>query len=150
MEKICRAVISALEGTFKMRGLELSFIKPKGKISQVAVDEEKMTMAVQNLLDNAMKYTPKGGKVTLSLEETSEGVIVTVKDTGIGIGKEDQNRVFTKFFRAQEAVLTEPAGTGLGLYMVRNIIESHGGRIWFESKPGKGSNFHFILPSHTS
>jgi two-component system sensor histidine kinase VicK len=146
MEKICRAVISALEGTFKMRGLELSFIKPKGKISQVAVDEEKMTMAIQNLLDNAMKYTPKGGKVVLSLEETSEGIIVTVKDTGIGIDKEDQNRVFTKFFRAQEAVLTEPAGTGLGLYMVRNIIESHGGRIWFESKPGKGSNFHFILP----
>lgn len=150
MEKICKAAISAIEENFKMKGLTLSFKRPKEKIGQVSIDEEKMTMAIQNLLDNALKYTPCGGQVILSLKENDEGVMVTVEDTGIGIAKENQNRVFTKFFRSPEAVLSEPAGTGLGLYMVRNIVESHGGRTWFESNPGKGSSFHFILPTKKS
>ncbi len=146
MIKICQSVIDPSEEAFKNKGIKFSFNKPAKKVIQVSVDEEKLKLVIQNLLDNALKYTPRNGEVSLSLKETINGVRVEVKDTGMGIAEREQKRVFSKFFRTNEAVLTEPAGSGLGLYMAKNIIEGHGGEIGFVSRAGKGTTLYFVLP----
>jgi signal transduction histidine kinase len=144
--QICRKAIAVLGDSFKRKGLKFSFRLLTKKPASVFVDEEKIVLAVQNLLDNALKYTPAGGQISLSLKEVEDGVLIEVRDTGIGIAPEKQGRVFGKFFRAPEAVLLEPSGTGLGLYMTKNIVEGHGGRIQFESRPHQGARFSFFLP----
>ncbi|MDP3093825.1 MAG: PAS domain-containing sensor histidine kinase [bacterium] len=150
MVEICQSTIEFIGSDFRNKGIKLEFLKPAKKPIRVFADEEKLKLVVQNLVDNAFKYTPKGGKVTVSLKETANEVRTEVQDTGIGIADNEQKRVFTKFFRASEAVLTEPAGSGLGLYMAKNIIESHGGKIGFTSKQNKGTTFYFTLPKADS
>jgi len=143
--KICQSVIDSLADGFKKKGIEFKFIKPSRKPIMIFVDEEKIRLVLQNVLDNALKYTAKPGKVFLSIKETPTSATVEVKDTGIGIAKNEQKMVFSKFFRASEAILAEPTGSGLGLYMAKNIIDSHGGKIGFKSQPGKGTTFYFII-----
>ncbi len=143
--EICQSAVDSISDSFKKKGINFKFIKSSHKPIMVFADEEKLEMVIQNMLDNGLKYTDKPGKVCLSLKETMESVMVEVLDSGIGIAKSDQDRIFTKFFRASEAVLIEPAGSGLGLYMAKNIIESHGGKIGFRSKSGQGSAFYFTL-----
>lgn len=126
--------------------LTLTFVKPKQKLPKVEVDAEKINLAIQNFIDNAIKYTPSGGKITVSLELIDKEIKFSVKDTGIGIPKDQQERIFTKFFRAPEAVKMATEGSGLGLYITKNIVEAHGGKIGFESEKGKGSTFWFTLP----
>ena len=150
MVKICRSAINSIADGFKKKGIEFKFIKSSHKPIMIFVDEEKLGLVLQNMLDNALKYTEKLGKVSLSLKETPTNVTVEVRDTGIGIAKNEQKRVFSKFFRASEAVLAEPAGSGLGLYMAKNIIDSHGGEIGFKSQPGKGTTFYFTLKKEKS
>ena len=145
--KICQSIIDLSEEPFKNKGIKLRFNKPAKKTIQVLVDEEKLKLVIQNLLDNAFKYTFKNGRVSLSLKEIDKGVRIEVKDTGIGIVEKEQKRVFSKFFRTNEAVLVEPAGSGLGLYMAKNIIEGHGGKIGFISKVDQGTTFYFVLPT---
>lgn len=143
--KICKSAIDLISDNFKNKGINFKFIKSSDKPIMVFADEEKLELVIQNLLDNAFKYTNKPGKVSLSLKETLKNVMVEVKDNGIGVAKSDQDRIFSKFFRASEAILAEPAGSGLGLYMAKNIIEGHGGKIGFKSKPGQGSAFYFVI-----
>jgi len=110
------------------------------------VDKEKISLAVQNLIENAIHYTPPGGKVEVFLEKKEKELIFKVKDTGIGIPEEEQKRIFEKFFRGSNALKMETSGSGLGLFITKNIIEAHKGKIWFESKVGKGTTFYFSLP----
>ena len=110
------------------------------------MDIEKIQLAIQNLLDNALHYTKKGGKVTVEIWHDTKEVRVSFTDTGIGIPQEQQQRVFEKFFRAVNARMVDTDGSGLGLYLVHNIVEAHGGKVWFESEEGKGSTFTFSLP----
>ncbi len=112
----------------------------------VKVDIEKISLAIKNLTENAVSYTKLGGKVTLKVEKKKEKLLISVKDTGIGIPKKQQERVFSKFFRGENAVRTETEGTGLGLFIAKNVIEAHGGELWFESQEGKGTTFYFTLP----
>ncbi|MCB0166027.1 MAG: PAS domain-containing protein [Anaerolineae bacterium] len=111
-------------------------------------DDMRMVQVGTNLISNASKYTPEGGTIdvfiTLAAEEGFLQVAVT--DTGVGIGPEDQAKLFTRFFRAKTASLTGASGTGLGLHITRNLVELHGGRIWFESELNRGSTFYFTLP----
>ena len=111
------------------------------------VDKEKISLAISNLVDNAINYT-KEGKISIQFEYDSKDkqVKFSVKDTGIGISEEQQKRLFSKFFRGINAIKAETEGTGLGLFIAKNIIEAHGGRIWFESEEGKGTTFYFTLP----
>jgi len=146
MVKICQQATDILSEAFKRKEVKLSFPRPTGKVPDIFGDEEKLKLVVQNLLDNALKYTPRRGKVSLFLKQTREGLRGEVRDSGIGIAENEQERVFSKFFRTKEAALMEPVGTGLGLYMARNIVESHNGKIWFETKPGQGTTFFFFLP----
>ncbi|PIP18402.1 MAG: hypothetical protein COX42_01045, partial [Parcubacteria group bacterium CG23_combo_of_CG06-09_8_20_14_all_35_6] len=146
--EICRLAIDSIADGFKKKGIRLKFIKPSKSI-MVFCDKEKIGLVLQNMLDNALKYTTKLGKVSLFIEETLVDVTFNIKDTGIGIAKNEQNRVFSKFFRTNEAVLSEPVGSGLGLYMAKNIIDSHNGKIGFKSQPGKGTTFYFTLKKDT-
>jgi signal transduction histidine kinase len=109
----------------------------------IPVDEDRVTQVVVNLVSNALKYVPQGQKVVLRLCSEAEGARVEVEDTGGGISEENQKKLFDKF----ERILTEKVeGTGLGLSIARDIVNLHGGRIWLESAPGKGTKFVFTLP----
>lgn len=142
---IVESLIKNYEEEAKRKDIDIYFQKPE-KLAKVKVDVEKITLAVQNLLENAIKYTLPGGIVVVAIEEKKKEVEFSIKDTGVGIPKDQQHRIFTKFFRGTNAIKLETEGSGLGLFIAKNIIESHGGRIWFKSEEGKGTTFYFTLP----
>ncbi|MFA5207620.1 MAG: ATP-binding protein [Candidatus Paceibacterota bacterium] len=146
LEEIVSTVIDSSQELLKMKKMALSFERPKEILPTLSVDREKIELAVQNLLENAVKYTPEGGKITVSLEKDSHDVIFKIKDTGVGIPAAQHERIFTKFFRGDNVIRMETEGSGLGLYTTRNIIEAHKGKIWFDSKEGAGTTFTFTIP----
>jgi signal transduction histidine kinase len=110
-------------------------------------DEARTIQIIGNLLSNACKYTPPHGRITISLAPAEEGYLqLAVADTGIGIGATDQVNLFSAFFRARDPAAAQARGTGLGLHITRLLIELHGGRIWFTSRPGAGSTFYVTFP----
>jgi signal transduction histidine kinase len=128
------------------RGIDLGTeIDPA--IGQIEADERKVKQIVLNLLTNAVKFTPTGGKVTLVATRDGTGIVVAVKDSGVGIAPADQARVFEEFAQGTPAATAEQEGTGLGLTLSRKLVELHGGRIWVESEVGRGSTFSFTLPT---
>jgi signal transduction histidine kinase len=127
------------------KNLTLSFTKPK-EFSILNLDEMKIRQVIMNFTDNAIYYTPAGGKITVELKETAKSVEFIVRDTGIGVPKEQQHKLYTKFYRADNARKTRPDGTGLGLFMAKKVIIAQGGSMIFESKLGKGSTFGFSFP----
>lgn len=127
------------------KGLALSLQLP-GRLPDIAGDSRRLQEVLQNLLDNAIQYTLPGGKIVLSAEAKNDEVIFTVSDTGIGIPRSDQPRIFERFYRVDAARSREAGGTGLGLSIAKHLIEVHGGRIWVESEVGEGSQFHFSIP----
>lgn len=120
--------------------------KIKGKIPKISMDGEKIVMVLQNLLDNAIKYTPPKGRIVMTVEKKNNDLVFNIKDSGVGIPKKDQAKLFSKFFRADNVVRMETEGTGLGLFIAKNVIEKHGGRIVCNSKEGEGTEFMFTLP----
>ncbi len=146
IEEIIKKVLSSLKQIAINKKIELIFKKSKEKLPKIILDKEKIGLAIQNIVENAINYTLAGGKVTVSLKCVKKEVEVSVSDTGVGIPKDQQKRVFSKFFRGSNAIRMETRGTGLGLYITKNIIEAHGGKIWFESEEGKGTTFYFTLP----
>ncbi len=129
------------------RGLTISFEKSRTPFPEVLADAERIRAVLQNLIENAVKYSRSGGAILVALSQPSpEYAQVAIQDNGIGIPKEDQRNIFSRFFRAENAVKIETEGSGLGLYIAKSIVERHGGRIWFESPKGKGVTFAFTLP----
>ncbi len=120
-------------------------VEVKGSVPTIVADEDKVDQILTNLVGNAVKYSPDGGEVRITIEEEPEtgGVLIAVKDQGIGIPKDVIPRLFQRFTRVEGRRVV---GTGLGLYLTRHLIEAHGGKIWVESEEGKGSTFYFILP----
>jgi len=110
------------------------------------VDVNYIDQVISNLIDNAIKYTPSGGKVEVKVEDNEKTVKVSVKDTGIGIAKEDLPRIFERFYRGEKSRNLSLGGIGLGLSIVKHIVEAHGGKVGVESEIGKGSTFYFTLP----
>ena len=146
IEDIVQFVIKSFNEEIKRKNIEFEFKKPKENLPQVKVDVEKIRLAIDNLIDNAIRYTLARGKVIVSLKLVKKEIEFSVKDTGVGIPEDQQERVFTKFFRGANVMRMETEGTGLGLFITKNIIEAHGGRIWFDSEEGKGTTFYFTLP----
>jgi two-component system phosphate regulon sensor histidine kinase PhoR len=115
-------------------------------LPDIAADRRRLAEVLQNLLDNAMQYTPAGGQIMVSASANGAEVTITVSDTGIGIPRADQSRIFERFYRVDVARSREVGGTGLGLSISKHLVEAHGGRIWVESEVGQGSQFHFTVP----
>ena len=105
-----------------------------------------MRQVLDNLLSNAIKYTPEGGRITVTLRLTEDAFAISVQDTGIGIPPEELPRLFSKYHRVQDSRTKGIKGTGLGLLIVKEIVEAHGGRIEVQSEPGRGSTFTVFLP----
>jgi two-component system NtrC family sensor kinase len=105
----------------------------------------RLRQVVHNLIDNAIKYTPRGGDVTIEANQEKEQIVLRIRDSGIGIAAADQPYIFDKFYRS-EAVVDSHTGTGLGLSIVKSVVERHQGRIWVESQPGNGATFTVVLP----
>ena len=130
----------------KEKELNFEFKKPAKLLPKAMVDPARMRLALQNLIDNAIKYTPKKGKVEISTKQDKMHIEVSVKDTGIGIPKKQQSRLFSKFFRGDNAMKKQTEGTGLGIFIVKNIVEKHGGKISVKSEENKGAEFSFTVP----
>jgi signal transduction histidine kinase len=120
------------------------------QVPTLSIDPQNMRVVIQNLVENAIKYTPAGGSVTIDVRSRGTCVEIGITDSGIGIPKEHQKNIFQRFFRAPNAVLTETVGSGLGLYIVKNIVDHHQGTIGFTSEPGKGTMFTITLPTAQS
>lgn len=101
---------------------------------------------LSNLISNAIKYTPQGGNVTIAVKSRPAEIVCSITDTGVGIPRHSQEQIFTKFFRAHNVVKQETSGTGLGLYLVKGLVDTLKGKIWFESEEGKGTTFYVALP----
>ena len=111
----------------------------------IPVDVTIFRFVMMNLLSNAVKYSPEGGEIVVETTTEPRRLLISVKDNGVGIPQKDQSRIFTKFFRAGN-IMMKSEGTGLGLYIVKNLLESVGGSIWFESTEGKGTTFTVVIP----
>ena len=147
--KFAEEVLTNAQMVAKEYGLQVFFDKGGFNELKLLADKNKLGMALSNLVDNAMKYNSKGGSVTVRLKQMPQQpyVQVSVQDTGIGVLPADIDRLFTKFYRAPNARKVKADGTGLGLYIVRNIIRQHGGEVGVESTLGRGTTFFFTLPT---
>lgn len=141
MENALHEKIGAERGESDKKHIEISFEHPN-TLSIINADTVMINRVITNLLDNALKYTNPGGTITVNLVDREKDILVQITDTGIGIPEEHLPHIFDAFYR----VNTDPPGSGLGLSIVKKIVEAHGGEIWVESEPGKGSTFRFTLP----
>jgi signal transduction histidine kinase len=112
-------------------------------------DGERIRQILDNLVDNAFNYTPSNGTIRITIRQHDDELQVDVQDNGVGIASEDQARIFERFFRGEDPLVLATPGTGLGLPIVRQLVEMHKGRIWMNSTgvPGEGSTFSFTLPN---
>ena len=121
--------------------------KDLNELPALAVDSERILQVLRNLIGNALKFTPRGGTVTIASRRGTEGLSISVSDTGPGIAKEHAAAIFDKYRQAAGAGPHKLQGTGLGLAIVKHIVHDHGGRVWVESEKGRGSTFTFVLPA---
>jgi signal transduction histidine kinase len=140
-------VVKGMAFLAESKGIDISTDVPLN-LPIVYVDRARIMQVVLNILNNAIKYTPSGGHVTISARDKGDHVLVAVHDTGIGIPQRDLENIFSGFYHSGYKLSYEYKGAGLGLALSRGIVESHGGRIWAESEVGKGSTFYFTLPKN--
>lgn len=145
LAKVVRQEVDGIRQIATTHDIAISY-KPPARFPDLYLDEGKIRQVIMNFIDNAIYYSPEGGdiKVTLRLEDGD--AVVRVIDKGMGVPAAVQKRLFTKFFRAENARKQRPDGTGIGLYLAKKVIDGHGGSLVFESKEGKGSTFGFRLP----
>ncbi|MBP2029194.1 signal transduction histidine kinase [Methanohalophilus levihalophilus] len=117
---------------------------------EIFADKRIFVQIIYHLLDNAIKFSPKGGMVTLNLESEDDAITVKISDNGIGIPKEKMTYLFSPFNQFEEFLTKRFSGIGMGLALTKYYVETHGGKIWVESEEGKGSSFYFSLPSQKS
>ena len=139
--------VERLQAQAERAGLRLTVDLPSD-LPPLLIDVERVQQALTNLVHNGIKFTPPGGKVTITAAPVGDEVIISIRDTGVGIPADDLPRIFERFYKADRA--RSGGGTGLGLAIAKHIILAHGGRIWVESVEGKGSIFHIALPALTS
>jgi signal transduction histidine kinase/DNA-binding response OmpR family regulator len=145
LPQVIRASAGNLSHLAGERGIQLGLELPND-VPLVIMDEQRMGQVVTNLLSNALKFSPRGSTVTVSVKVEEQALHVSVCDEGEGIAPKDMSRLFQKFSQLDSSTTRKAGGTGLGLVITKGIVEAHGGRIWVESEIGLGSAFHFTLP----
>lgn len=145
LEDLVESIVDNLRPLADQQRLTIAYDKPS--LSEVPVEPNLYSQIVNNLLSNALHYTPDGGTIRVSLAQNPGGFQLDVTDSGIGIPLEAQAELFKRFYRAENAKHVLGEGSGLGLYLIKRIVDTCGGRVWFESTEGKGTTFHVIIPS---
>jgi PAS domain S-box-containing protein len=145
LEEVTQSLLAELDGLVRQKSIDLTF-NMESAIPPVHVDLKLIRQALANLISNAVKYTPDGGQIALAIEHDAGTVRWKIRDSGIGIPVASQARLFEKFFRADNALVIETEGTGLGLYLVRLIVTQFGGGVSCESEEGRGATFVVTLP----
>jgi signal transduction histidine kinase len=143
--RLIRQVVEDMQANADEKSVDLVLSLP-AKVPTIRGDKERMAVVLTNLVGNAIKYTPQGGSVEVSCEEDGGRLHIKVRDTGIGIDEDEQEKVFEKFYRSESEEVHQQPGTGLGLAMALEVVRAHGGKIDLESEPGKGSTFIVDLP----
>lgn len=143
--KLMDDVVFQFVGESYKKGIELLFLKPDHVLPFIEADENTLRVVFENLIENAIKYSEQGDRVFISATETPDNLVLSIKDTGMGIPENDKTHIFEKFFRAENAKKSRE-GTGLGLYTVKTILERQGGTIQFESTEGTGTTITLTLP----
>jgi signal transduction histidine kinase len=145
LSKLVEEEMNGLRPNATARGMKLVYKKPN-KFPIVQIDEGKFRQVVMNFADNAIYYSHENSSIIVSLGVEGNEIVFTVKDTGIGVPKAEQDKLFAKFYRAANAKVQRPDGTGVGIFLAKKVVDAHGGTIIFDSVEGKGSTFGFRLP----
>ena len=150
LAELVQDVVNSLSDDLNLRGHKVEVNIPE-ELPTILADRESMNQVLTNLFGNAIKYTPDCGEIaaTAVYEPKHQFVYITIQDTGLGIKPEEQKQIFSKFFRSSNSQVRVRPGTGLGLYITKSLVEKQNGRIWFQSKYGEGTEFHFTLPIST-
>jgi len=145
LSSLIRELIKRSKVFAEASNVSLKFYSQKD-LSKANFDPALMRMVIENLLDNAIRYTKGKGKIEIYLKKKGDNLLFSIKDNGVGIPKADQTHIFKKFFRSENVLREQTQGSGLGLYIVKSIINASKGRVWFNSVEGKGTTFYFTLP----
>ncbi len=145
IKNILNTVIVEFSDEIKKRNLKLTKRCDKS-IGKINLDQKLMQIIFHNLISNSVKYTPRNGKINITIKKEDKNILIIISDTGFGIPKQQQSKIFTKMFRADNIVSKDTIGTGLGLYIVKSIIDRSGGKIWFESEENVGTTFFISFP----
>lgn len=146
LAKTAEEVIAYVALLANAKNTKIIFEKDDENYPKVVGDAEKLKLVIENLLSNAVKYTLSQGSVAISLRREKDEMVFSVKDNGVGIPEDQQKQVFSKFFRSNNIARYQTEGTGLGLYIAKNVVEELDGKMWFESEENKGTKFSFSLP----
>jgi len=144
LPQLVRDTVETLRPTFKSHNIVVKNLD-NDKVFLVNADRDRINQVLINLINNAVKYSPKSTKVVVGVKVKKDQLIVSVKDYGFGVSKENQRKIFERYFRAKEHVAKSAPGLGIGLYISHQIIKGNSGQMWVESM-GKGSTFYFSLP----
>ncbi|MFA5134903.1 MAG: HAMP domain-containing sensor histidine kinase [Patescibacteria group bacterium] len=146
---IVRAEIDKMQTLARASNCTIELAEPPASLPPIQGDAIKLRQVVENILANAIKYTSGKGKVAVSLKDRDGSIVFSCRDNGVGIPDDEQEAIFTKFFRARNILHKNTTGSGLGLYLARVIVGAHGGEIWFQSKEGAGTTVYVSLPKHS-
>jgi len=142
--KITESILDEVKQKIKSKNLKI--VRGYSAKMPISADTKLLRIIIQNIITNAVKYTPSGGTISIKLQKQSSNYQITIADTGYGIPQKQQNKIFSKLFRADNIREMETDGTGLGLYIVKRIVDQAGGKIWFKSQENKGTTFFITLP----
>lgn len=154
ISELIDGVVFEFNERLRNKNINMIVERPKNNMPKIMIDPIKFSMLMENLMDNALKYTSPGGKIIIGvnddqLNSAKPEIEVKVADSGIGIPKAEQEKIFQQFFRSSNATAVAPRGSGLGLYIVKQLAEGHGGKVRFESEEGKGTTFFVTIPAET-
>ena len=142
---VVREVVEAYRFSIEQQGFELE-VEIAEDLPEAVVDPEALSQALLNLMNNAIKYSGEGKYIGLGVQADLRGIVISVADRGVGIPKAEQKKIFEKFYRVEDTLIHTTKGSGLGLSLVKHIVDAHGGTVEIDSDPGKGSTFRLVVP----